>query len=276
MQMSRKATLWGVLFGVILALVVAAVPAWAEVREEFHKTYVMSSDGRISLRNLNGPVTISAWDKNEVQLDAIKVGESKERLDEAKIEVTAGSSAIDIRTHYPEETHNYHGATVGYTLHVPRKARLDKIELVNGQIQIDGVQGGIDASSVNGAVEARNTMGEMNLHSVNGRVVAELQLPGRLVDLGTVNGQVALKLPSNASAEINASTVHGNISNEFNIPVNRGRFAPGSEMKARLGDGEAQMKLSTVNGGIEIQRVPDGKPLSKVTNLLPEDKSRFY
>jgi hypothetical protein len=29
-----------------------------------------------------------------------------------------------------------------------------------------------------------------------------------------------------------------------------------------------------VNGGIEIQRAPDGKPLGKVTNLLPEDKGR--
>jgi DUF4097 and DUF4098 domain-containing protein YvlB len=276
MQMSRKFTLWGILFGIIFALVAASLSARAEVREEFHQSYIMSADGRISLRNLNGPVTISAWDKNEVQLDAIKVGENKQRLDEAKIEVTAGSSAIDIRTHYPEDMHNYRGATVGYTLHVPRKARLDSIELVNGPIQIDGVQGGIDASSVNGAVEARNTMGQMKLHSVNGRVLAELQAPGYVVDLGTVNGQVALKLPSNASAEIDASTVHGNISNEFNIPVNRGRFAPGSEMRARLGDGGVQMKLSTVNGGIEIQRVPDGKPLSKVTNLLPEDKSRFY
>lgn len=276
MPMSRKAAFWGVLFGLVVALAVSATPTWAEVREEFHKSYSISPNGRISLSNLNGPVNISAWDKNEVQLDAIKSGDNKERLDEAKIEVTAGSSAIDIRTHYPEDRHNYHAATVGYTLHVPRGAKLDKIELVNGPIQIDGVQGGIHASSVNGAVEAHNTMGEMNLHSVNGRVVAELQSPGRMVDLGTVNGQVALRLPSNASAEIDASTVHGNISNEFNIPVNRGRFAPGSEMKARLGDGQARMKLSTVNGGIEIQRVSDGKPLSKVTNLLPEDKSRFY
>ncbi|HEX6880177.1 MAG TPA: DUF4097 family beta strand repeat-containing protein [Terriglobales bacterium] len=275
MQKGRKATVWGTLLGVVLALVVS-LPAQAELREEFHKTYPITPDGRVSVRNLNGGITVTSWDKSEVQLDAVKTAESKERLDEAKIEVTAGSSAIDIRTHYPDEHHNYRAAVVTYTLHVPRKARLDKIELVNGQVRIDGVQGGVFASSVNGNVEARNSMGEMNLHSVNGRVLAELQAPGRQVDLGTVNGQVSLKLPSNASAEIAASTVHGNISNEFNIPVNRPRFAPGNELKARLGNGETRMKLSTVNGGIEIQRVADGKPLSKVTNLLPEDKSRFY
>ncbi len=273
MQTSRKATLWGVLLGIALAVTLAAR---ADVREEFHKTYPISADGRISLKNINGPVTVIAWDKNEVQVDAIKIADTKERLDEAKIEVTAGSSAIDIRTHYPEFSHNNHAASVEYTLHVPRKGRLDKIELVNGRVHVEGVQGGVHAESVNGEVEARQVMGEMNLHSVNGRVSAELQATGRPVDLGTVNGPVALRLPSDASAEIRASTVHGSISNDFNIPVNQHHWGPGSQLRARLGDGETQMKLSTVNGGIQIQRVPDGKPLGKVTNLLPEDKSHFY
>ena len=272
MQTSRKATLWGILLGVCLAVTVAAR---ADVREEFHKTYPISADARISLKNLNGPVTVIAWDKNEVEIDAVKTAESKDLLDEAKIEVTAGSSAIDIRTHYPDDTHR-RAASVDYTLHVPRKGKLDKIELVNGRVRINGVQGGVHASSVNGEVEAREVSGEMNLHSVNGRITADLRSTGRPVDIGTVNGQVALTLPSDASAEIAASTVHGNISNDFNIPVNHGHFAPGSELRARLGGGEARMKLSTVNGEIDIQRVPDGKPLGKVTNLLPEDKSHFY
>lgn len=276
MQTSRKATLWGVLSGITLALALAAIPAHAAITEQFHKSYPISADGRISLKNVNGPVTVIAWDKNEVQVDAVKTGDTKELVDDAKIEVNAGSSMIDIRTHYPEDRHNYHAATVDYTLHVPRNGRLDKIELVNGRVSIEGVQGGVHASSVNGEVEARNVAGEMNLQSVNGRIAADVHSLARSVNIGTVNGQVALKLPSDASAEIDASTVHGNISNDFNIPVNHGHFAPGSELRARLGSGEARMKLSTVNGGIEIQRAPDGKPLGKVTNLLPEDKGRYY
>lgn len=276
MQTNRKATLWGVLLGTTLALALAAIPAHGGITAEFHKTYPISADGRISLKNINGPVTVIAWDKNEVQVDAVKTGDSEELVDEAKIEVNAGSSMIDIRTHYPEDRRNYHAATVDYTLHVPRNGHLDKIELVNGKVSIEGVRGGVRASSVNGEVDARDVAGEMTLQSVNGRVSADVHSLSHSVSLGTVNGQVALKLPSDTSAEIDASTIHGNISNEFNIPVNHGHFAPGSELRARLGSGEARMKLSTVNGGIEIQRAPDGKPLGKVTNLLPEDKGRYY
>ncbi len=271
---SRRIGFLGAVAVVALSIGIGNLYALAgDYREEFHKSYPLTADGRVSLKNVNGAVTITAWDKNEVQVDAIKTANSQQKLTDAKIDIVAGSSAIDIRTKYPDGNNN-NPASVEYTLHVPRKARLDKIELVNGRVNIDGVEGGIHAASVNGAVEASQVSGEVRLSSVNGRVSATLNAP-KAVNMETVNGAVELNLPSNAVGEINASTVHGGISNEFNIPVNRERWV-GSEMRARLGDGGPAIKLSAVNGGIQIHRASDGKPLSKVTNLLPEDKSRYY
>ena len=94
------------------------------------------------------------------QVDAVKTADEQSKLAEAKIEVTAGSSSIDIRTHYPERT-NHNPANVEYTLHVPRKARLDKIDLVNGRIKIEGIDGFVRAASVNGSVEATQVAGEV-------------------------------------------------------------------------------------------------------------------
>lgn len=272
---SRLAALLGTVTVLAMAMSAGSLPAKAgDYREEFHKSYPLSADGRVSLKNINGAVTITAWDKNEIQVDAVKTANQQEKLADAKIEVTAGSSSIDIRTHYPDRTNN-NPASVEYTLHVPRNARLDKIDLVNGRIRINGVQGAVRASSVNGSVEASQVGGEVHLSSVNGRVYAELQAPKNPVNLETVNGGVEVRLASDSAAEIAASTVHGGISNEFNIPVNRERWV-GSELRARLGGGGPAIKLSAVNGGIQISRASDGKPLSKVTNLLPEDKSRYY
>ena len=47
----------------------------------------MTADGRIELDNINGDVHISSWDQNQVKVDAVKYADSKERLDEAKIEI---------------------------------------------------------------------------------------------------------------------------------------------------------------------------------------------
>ena len=40
------------------------------------------------------PVHISSWDRNEVKVDAVKYADTKERLDEAKIEVDSGKDSI--------------------------------------------------------------------------------------------------------------------------------------------------------------------------------------
>ena len=58
--------------------------------DEFGSVYAITGNGRIELSNINGDVRISSWDRNEVKVDAVKYADSKERLDEAKIEIDAG------------------------------------------------------------------------------------------------------------------------------------------------------------------------------------------
>src|ERR1043166_3940273 len=71
-----------------------------ELTEEFHQTYPLTADGRVSLQNINGGVRISAWDRNEVKVDAVKHARSQQRLDEAEIEVDAADNYVSIRTQY--------------------------------------------------------------------------------------------------------------------------------------------------------------------------------
>ena len=138
-----------------------------ELREEFHQTYPLSPTGRVSLENINGGVQIKVWDRAAVQVDAVKKAYRKDRLTEAKIEVNATEENIRIKTEYPDENQNFRSgdgrydnpATVEYTLTVPRKAVLESIELVNGSIDIDGVEGNVKASSINGRLNARGLAG---------------------------------------------------------------------------------------------------------------------
>src|SRR5271166_3340286 len=47
--------------------------AWpGKLTEEFHHTYPLPADGRVELDNLNGNVHITAWDQNQVKVDAVK------------------------------------------------------------------------------------------------------------------------------------------------------------------------------------------------------------
>lgn len=283
MNRYRQSATWlGAILGTLSVLVIFAVAAHASdhrgsVTEELHKTYPISADGRVELDNINGPVHISSWDRNEVKVDAIKYADSKERLDEATIEIDAGSSSISIRTKYPRHDNTFNWgshnnpASVEYTLTVPRKARLDEIKLINGELDIAGVSGEVRASCINGRLEAHNLAGRANLSTINGHLDARFdQLAGPFVELNSVNGSVDLTIPSDSKADVEASTVSGGISNDFGLHVSH-QFV-GHNLRGELGSGGTHIKLSNVNGGIEIHHAQDGRALSPVKDLGSRDR----
>jgi hypothetical protein len=73
----RRATWMGALLGALTAVLALALQARASdwqgsETEEFHESYPISANGQIELHNINGPVEIKAWDRNEVKEDANK------------------------------------------------------------------------------------------------------------------------------------------------------------------------------------------------------------
>jgi len=280
MKHHRSATWLGAVLGSWCALLILAVAAHASdhrgaLTEEFHQTYPITADGRVELDNINGPVHISSWDRNEVKVDAVKYADTKEQLDAAKILVESGKEYVSIKTRYPDHDHTWsrgshnNPASVEYTLTVPRKARLDEINLINGALDVAGMSGEVRASCVNGRLEAHDLAGRAELSTVNGRLTAEFrQLAGQTVELNSVNGAVDLTIPSDSNAQVEASTVSGGIDNDFGLHVNHHRFV-GQDLEGEIGNGGTHIKLSDVNGRVEIHHAQDGHSISPV-----KDRSR--
>ena len=252
-----------------------------ELREEFHQTYALSATGRVSLQNLNGGVQIKVWDRAAVQVDALKKAYKPHRLAEAQIQVNSTEESISIRTEYPHENQNFRSderryenpAIVEYTLTVPRKAMLASVELVNGSLDIEGVEGSVKASSINGRVKARGLAGDARLSTVNGELQATFtQLDeSKPINLSSVNGSVTLIIPSNANASIRAGTVHGSISSDFGLKVKHGEYV-GHSMDGQIGTGGPRIKLGNVNGQIRVTHAQDGLPLSPAMSSAGEVK----
>ena len=112
------------------------------------------------------------------------------------------------------------------------------------------------------------------MNTVNGELDAGIeQLPSSGVKLSSVNGRLHVTLPSDANAEVKASTVSGGISDDFGLAVTRHQFV-GRSLHGQLGGGGTLVKLSTVNGTIEISHASDITPLSPATNLERRDRDR--
>ena len=76
-------------------------------------------------------------------------------------------------------------------------------------------------------------------------------------------------IPSDSNATVKADSLNGSITNDFGLPVRKGKYV-GRDMYGRLGAGDVQIKLSSVNGGLAVGRKNDGRSFSPSTNLLPE------
>lgn len=282
MKRQRFLATWvGAVLGTCFALLVVIEAHGSDrqgtLTEEFHQTYQLDANGRVELDNINGSVTITAWDRNEVKVDAIKSAYRQERLNEAKIVVDSSKSRISIRTEYPGHNHTWthdsedNPASVEYTIVVPKTARLDEIKLINGSLDVQGVTGEVRASCINGKLSARGLTGRAELSTINGTLEAEYgSLAQSPVDLSSVNGRVELTLPSDAKAEVEASTISGSIRNDFGLHVEKHQFV-GHNLRGELGGGGTRIKLSNVNGSIEIRHAGDGRALSPAKDLNRDD-----
>jgi DUF4097 and DUF4098 domain-containing protein YvlB len=268
-------------------MLLASAGAWAqeegargnELREEFHQSYPLSAQGRVTLKNISGAVRITAWDRAEVRVDAVKRASTREFLDEAKIVVEASADSVNIETRYPEKTFSYDVgdrrqrrdyASVDYVVSVPRGARLEAIEVISGKLDIENVTGGVKASCISGRFTARNLTGEAKLSNVSGSLEATFERldAASNVTLNNVSGQLIINIPADTNGTIKANTLSGQITSNLGLPVRRGQYV-GNDLAGQLGQGSARIKLSNVSGQIKIQRA-DGGNATSVTNLIAD------
>ena len=254
----------------------------AEETERFEQTYPLTANGRVSLSNVNGSITIEGWDKSEVKLEYVKTAEMKERLADVQVKIDAQSNSLSIEADYNSRQNRgngnsgnrNNGVSVEFHLMVPRNAVLNEIETVNGSVNLSNTTNLAKVSTVNGEVKASNLRGTAELSTVNGTVTADFEQLDNTsrISLETVNGRAFLTLPSDTNATVRAETTNGQIMNDFGLPVRRQRYGGNNSLYGKIGTGNVKIKLESVNGELSLRRRQDGKTSNPVTNLL-ESKS---
>jgi DUF4097 and DUF4098 domain-containing protein YvlB len=230
--------------------------AFAETRKEPTRTLPLQAGGYLSLENVNGDVTIEGWKKNEVSINAVKKGESKD-LDRIKIVISVdkyeGKDWINVETEY--DAFGKNSGSVEYTINAPTDAILEDIELVNGNLKVTGITGYLSLGTVNGSITASGMTGNAWVETVNGNLDLSFDKMGKgqAVDLESVNGAIALRIPEKSNAHVEAETLNGNISSEFGLTVEKGEWI-GRSMKGLVGSGGARIAAETINGNIDIKK----------------------
>ena len=235
----------------LLAASLLCVPASFGVTREFAQTYHLKPDGTLELSNINGTVRIEGWDKDEVEVRAVKTTPDKEsKLDLVSIDVNSTPDNLSISTRYPQEE----GVEVAveYTVHVPRRTLLKHINTVNGTLRVKDLDSVGDLHTVNGNIEVYESSGDLHARTTNGNVYVELKHPsvahGTMAE--TTNGSVLLAIPADSQADLEAKCMNGSFSTDLPF-VMEGAIQP-RVLHGRLGKGGSSIRLGTINGAIRI------------------------
>jgi DUF4097 and DUF4098 domain-containing protein YvlB len=180
-----------------------------------------SVSGDVRASDLTGGLTVSTT-SGEVQLSDIA----------GKLDV--GSISGDVKL----ENGKIEGATVSTT---------------SGEVDLDGVAGALKLTSVSGDIRVREARdGQLDFSTTSGEIKYEGSLASKSANsLNSISGDVNLRLPDTSSFRLDASTVSGDLSSEFELLD--GQQARRS-FSGVAGDGSATLTVGTTSGDISIER----------------------
>ncbi|WP_159088277.1 DUF4097 family beta strand repeat-containing protein [Streptomyces sp. 303MFCol5.2] len=146
---------------------------------------------------------------------------------------------------------------------------------VNGDTTLVGLAGPVRTDTVSGSVEAQALTGDLHFNSVSGdltvveagssvkadsvsgSMIVDLDPTSRptTIDLTSVSGEIAIRLPHPADARVEANTASGSVSNAFEDLRVSGQWGA-KRITGRLGAGNGSLKATTISGSIALLRRP--------------------
>lgn len=243
-----------------------------EKTEEFRETYTVSPGTELQIENANGDIKISQWTEDYVEVHAKKkTNYGEEELAKVNIEVVVNGT-MRIRTKYLEK--NVH-VSVTYAIRVPKDVVVQKVRTSNGEIEVNGTRGDVEALTSNGEIDLKNIRGAVSANTSNGEI--EIKGTTAVVKANTSNGEVRVEIHTvpEAGTEISTSngSIHVYIVDDLNADLmaatSRGRVhmedlslqsrfkvasVSSTVLVGEIGEGGRSLNISTSNGEIGLYR----------------------
>ena len=181
-----------------------------ERTDRFSRKVKIGRDGRVSIQNISGDITVTGGSGDEVSIEAVKrAHRDASQLDDVQITVDDRGGRVDVRTEYSRRQRD-NDVSVDFTVTVPASASVE-VKSISGAVKVSNVQGTVRAESVSGNVTtsatprleaAKSVSGDIDLSNAGadadlsaGSVSGSLRAKGlkaRSLALGTVSGDVVL------------------------------------------------------------------------------------
>lgn len=231
--------------------------------------------------NIIGPVTIlrSMDDDIHLSLEIKMFAASDELLQEARSDLKMGEKLSEdtlilfmdapFVNHceglkgFRINTQPAYDYSYSYVLKVPQNISIDVRTIDEGEIHIEDVAGAIKANNINGGLEIVNAIKVIEVGSVNGDIkVSFSKLPEEDISFHTVNGNFELEFTDDLNAKIYFDSMNGDIYTAFDYKkmapkiersTSQGTFKIGTKTGVEIGVGGPELTFKSINGNVYLK-----------------------
>jgi DUF4097 and DUF4098 domain-containing protein YvlB len=271
---------------VSVVILATAICASAEVRKEFR--FAVGSGAVVSISNQYGPISVKAGAGTQVFVVAILHSEQVE------IDQTQSGNRVDIVSHLLPGA-SADAGRVDYEVSVPADASVTlrsstgllHAEGLHGDVTLEGSQANVEARDIsdahvhvrtlngsvvlnnirNGHVEVTSVTGDVTLNSVNGPLVQVNSTSGKIRyegDFGSSgeymltshSGDIEASAPNDASIDVTARSVRGQVVNDFLLEPKHTPFVvkAGSAFAGTMNKAASSVRLFSFSGKIHLKK----------------------
>jgi hypothetical protein len=138
---------------------------------------------------------------------------------------------------------------------------------LSGEVRAETVSGGVEAQALRGPLRMSSVAGDltvidgdstaMRADTVSGDMILDLEhaAGGTDIALTTVSGEIAVRFPGTADAQVEAGTAGGALSSAFDELRTAGQWGAQS-LRGTLGSGAGRLRVKTVSGAVALLRRP--------------------
>jgi DUF4097 and DUF4098 domain-containing protein YvlB len=231
----------------------AALVAGVDVTDRQTQTIPLPAGKTLSIEVTIGTVRIDGWDKPDVEIVVERRAPGPAQLARVPLVIEDLPAKVSIRALQSDNTTDP-ALRADVTVRVPRNAVIERVQVLEGRIAIDGFSGSLTADIRRGPIDGKTLSGTLRLEAGIGTVtLTDTRLSSNgLLRLRSFNGDVRLTLAERpADARIMALALNGHVTSD--IPLTRRDTWGPRWGETTLGKGEPVISLDVVTGRIEIK-----------------------
>ncbi|PYV12475.1 MAG: hypothetical protein DMG23_00995 [Acidobacteria bacterium] len=254
----------------VLILIVMTTPV-AIFGDEWTKKFALTGKAELRVETDDGDVRVTVGSGPAIEAQVHTAG-WRISPDEVRVTDRQSGNRVEIEVKIPKQHWNGGHRSVRIELTVPRETD-SEIRTGDGNVSIEDVKGGTCLSTGDGNVEARSLEGtfeattgdgnirvagrfdQLNLKTGDGEIAAEVG-PGSKMgsewSVRTGDGNVALRLSKDFSAELDAHTGDGDI--DLNFPITVAGSLKGSSIRGKINGGGPTLTVRTGDGSIRLEQ----------------------